>query len=131
MIGLDTNVLVRYLVQDDPTQSRHAARLIESMTVASPGFISQVVLVETVWVLESCYDADAGKIVEILETLLRIGSLVVERADVVWRALHQFRQDGGDFSDALIMATASDAGCTAVHTFDKIAVKRSGMTLLG
>lgn len=130
MTGLDTNVLVRYLTQDDPGQSARASRLIESFTPDRPGFVSLVVLVETVWVLESCYGADAAKIGEVVETLLRIAGLLVAHAKVVWQALHEFRQQAGDFSDTLITRIAKDAGCTSVQTFDKGAAKRSGMMLL-
>lgn len=125
MIGLDTNVLIRYIAQDDPKQSPLATRLIESLTGAHPGFISHVVLVEAVWVLEACYAADPAKIAEVIETLLRIGGLVVAQADVVWRALHLFKQERGDFEDALIAELARHAGCTSVQTFDKGAAKRA------
>lgn len=130
MTGLDTNVLVRYIVQDDPGQAALATKLIESLTPEAQGFVSQVVLVETVWVLESSYGADADKIAAVVETLLRIGSILVDRADLVWRTLRRFKQDGGDFSDALVSALAREAGCSMVYTFDQAAAKRSGMTLL-
>lgn len=121
---------MRYLTQDDPGQSARASRLIESFTPDRPGFVSLVVLVETVWVLESCYGADAAKIGEVVETLLRIAGLLVAHAKVVRQALHEFRQQAGDFSDTLITQIAKDAGCTSVQTFDKGAAKRSGMMLL-
>lgn len=130
MIGLDTNVLVRYLAQDDARQSPQATRLVESLTGADPGFVSHVVLAETVWVLESCYGADARKIVEVIETLLRIVGLRVDRADIVWQALREFKQRLGDFPDVLIAEIARSAGCTSVQTFDQGAAKRAGMTLL-
>lgn len=130
MIGLDTNVLVRDLAQDDPKQARLATDLIESLTADKPGFVSQVVLVETVWVLESCYAADAGRIAEVVETLAHVESLVVDEADVVWRALRQFKQAGGDLTDALVAALAGRAGCDTVYTFDRGAAKRFDMTLL-
>lgn len=130
MIGLDTNVLVRYLAQDDPKQARLAARLVESLSPADPGFVSQVVLAETVWVLESCYAVDAAKVEEILDALLRADSIRVERAEVVWRALRGYKASHGDFSDTLIAAVASAAGCRTTYSFDRTAVKRAGMTLL-
>ncbi|MES1950113.1 hypothetical protein S4A8_04608 [Salinisphaera sp. S4-8] len=130
MIGLDTNVLVRYLAQDDAKQTPLATDLIESLTADKPGFISHVVLVETVWVLESCYSARADRIVQVIETLLQVESLAVDEADVVWRALRQFKQAGGDLADALVTALARRAGCDAVYTFDRGAAKRFDMTLL-
>lgn len=130
MIGLDINVLVRYLAQDDPEQTPLATDLIESLTADRPGFVSQVVLVETVWVLESCYAADAGRIAQVVDTLLHVESLVVDEPDVVWRALRQFKRTGGDLADALVSALARRAGCDAVYTFDHGAAKRFDMTLL-
>ena len=130
MIGLDTNVLVRYLAQDDPKQTAAATRLLGSLSVASPGFVSQVVLAETVCVLQSRYAADASQIGQVVETLLRTEVIRVERADVAWRALRRFRQDQGDFPDALVAELARAAGCKQIYSFDRGAVKRSGMTLL-
>lgn len=130
MIGLDANVLVRYLAQDYPKQTAAATRLLGSLSAASPAFVSQVVLVETVWVLQSRYAADAPQIGEVIETLLRTEVIQVERADVVWRALRRFRQDQGDFPDALVAEIARAAGCKQIYSFDRAAVQRSGMTLL-
>lgn len=130
MIGLDTNVLVRYLVQDDPKQSAAATRLFTSLSAASPAFVSHVVLTETVWVLQSRYAADAAKIGQVLETLLRTEVIQVERADIVWRALRRFRQHKGGFPDAWVAELALAAGCKEIVSFDRGAVKRSGMTLL-
>lgn len=130
MIGLDTNVLVRYMAQDEPIQTALATQLLESLTADDPGFVLHVVLAETVWVLESCYAADPARIQQVVDTLLRSSGIVVERADTVWRALRQFKQSGGDFADTLIAASARDTGCRAIYTFDKGAAKRSGMTLL-
>lgn len=130
MIGLDTNVLVRYLAQDDPGQTPLATRLIESLTADSPGYISHVVLVETVWVLESCYDADATRVAQVVETLLHVEALIVDEADVVWRALREFKRSGGDLADALVATLARRAGCETVYSFDRGAAKRFDMTLL-
>lgn len=130
MIGLDTNVLVRYLAQDDPKQAAAATRLFASLSAASPGFVSQVVLVETVWVLQSRYAVGAADMGQVVETLLRTDAIRVERAEVAWRALRRFRQGKGDFPDALVTELAHAAGCEQVVSFDRGAVKRSGMTLL-
>lgn len=130
MIGLDTNVLVRYLAQDDPKQSAAATGLLGSLSAASPAFVSQVVLAETVWVLQSRYAADASQIGQVVETLLRTDVIQVERADVVWQALRRFRQGHGDFPDALVVELGRAAGCKQIYSFDRGAVKRCGMTLL-
>ncbi len=131
MIGLDTNVLVRYLTQDEPVQAKLATELVESLSRTRPGFVSLVVLVETVWVLESCYDADRKRVIEVLETLLQVESLVVASAEAAWQALRCYRQEGNDFADALIATLARRAGCEKTFSFDRGAADRFDMALLG
>lgn len=127
MIGLDTNVLVRYLSQDDPVQSQKATDLIESLTAGEPGFIAMVSVVELVWVLQSCYQATKSEIVDVLETLLRAKELVVERAEVVWQALRRFSDSKADFADCLIERCAHAAECKYTVTLDSKAAKTAGM----
>ncbi|MFZ4536752.1 PIN domain-containing protein [Propionivibrio sp.] len=131
MIGLDTNVLVRYVAQDDPEQSPQATQLIESLTANAPGFITVVSVVELVWVLSSCYRSTQREICEVLETLLRTKELVVAQADTVWKALRVFRDGKADFADCLIERSANDAGCNYTATFDVGAAKTCGMQLIG
>ena len=130
MIGLDTNVLVRYVAQDDPKQSPKATRLIESLTVDAPGFVSVVSVVELVWVLFGCYGSTKGEICEVLETLLRTKEIIVAQADTVWKALRLFRDGKADFADCLIERTANEAGCSHTATFDRNAAKTCGMRLI-
>ena len=127
MIGLDTNVLVRYVSQDDPVQSPKATALIESLTAEEPGFIAMVSVVELVWVLQSCYRATKSEIVAVLETLLRTRELVVERAEVMWQALRRFSGSNADFADCLIERCAHAAECEYTVTFDSKAAKTAGM----
>ena len=130
MIGIDTNVLVRYIVQDDPAQSKRASRFIEDECSASaPGFISLVVLVELVWVSESCYGASRDEVADIVRRMLGIRQLVVQDAEIVWKALRHFESGKADFSDCLAERIAAAAGCAKMVTFDKAAAK-AGMTLL-
>ena len=131
MIGLDTNVVVRYLAQDDPKQSAIATRLIESLSQEEPGFIGVVVLAETVWVMEDLYGANREKVAAIIETLLQTRALVVQDAEIVWRALSRFRAGGADFADYVIERTCGAQGCQATYTFDRHATKASdcGMSL--
>lgn len=130
MIGIDTNILVRYIAQDDPRQSKRASRLIEEECSASiPGFISLVVLVELVWVSESCYGAARAEVAEMVRRILGIRQLIVQDAEIAWKALRLFESGKADFSDCLVERMAAAAGCTAVMTFDKAAA-RAGMTLL-
>ena len=130
MIGLDTNVLVRYVTQDDPVQSAKASDLIESLTTASPGFISLVSIVELVWVLQSCYQSAKSDVVMVLETLLRTRELTVEHAEIIWQALRKFVANKADFADCLIERCAHAAGCEYTATFDLNAIKTTGMKRL-
>jgi len=131
MIGLDTNVLVRYVAQDDPKQSPKATRLIESLTVDAPGYVSVVSVVELVWVLTSCYASTKGEICEVLQTLLRTKEIVVANAGTVWKAVRLFKEEKADFADCLIERSANEAGCGYTITFDRDAAKHCGMRLIG
>jgi predicted nucleic-acid-binding protein len=129
MIGLDTNILVRYLTRDDPSQSAAASNLIRSLSSESKGFLSLVVLVETVWVLDSSYGFKKSQLEEVLETLLRSQELTIERADLAWQALRTFSASRADFSDCLIERCSHAAGCSYTATFDR-AASTAGMRLL-
>lgn len=130
MIGLDTNVLVRYIMQDDPRQSPKATRLIESLDAEHPGFVTVVSVVELYWVLTSCYGLAGHDVKQALESLLRAKQIVVDRADQVLRAVRVFDDGKADFADCLIERIASSAGCTETVTFDAGAAKYAGMSLL-
>lgn len=134
MIGLDTNVLVRYLAQDEPKQAARATRLIEEeLSVSEPGFISLVVLVELCWVLKRLYSASADELLETVEDLLNTPRFQLDRRDVV-AATVQFMKAGESaktgFADALIAQLAAAQGCSRIVSFDKAAVRYAGMALL-
>ncbi len=131
MTGLDTNVLVRYLAQDDVRQSGQASRLIESFTLDAPGHVSAVALIETVWVLESLYDTPRERIAEIIETLLETETIVVGPAAIVRQALAGFRNGRADLADHLIARLDAAAGCGRTMTFDHTAARDAGMTRIG
>jgi len=131
MIGLDTNVLVRYVAQDDPKQSPMATRLIESLTADARGYVSVVSVVELVWVLTDCYALTKGELCEVLGTLLRTKEIAVAHADTVWQALRMFKEGKADFADCLIERFANAAGCGYTSTFDRDAAKHCGMRLIG
>lgn len=130
MIGLDTNVLVRYIMQDDPQQSAQASHAMERLNADEPGFISIVATVELAWVLDSCYALSRNQISDALEALLRTKELVVDRAESVSRATRAFRATKADLADCLIAACAEAAGCTHTLTFDRGAARHAGMQLL-
>ena len=130
MPALDTNVLVRYLMQDDAAQAAKASRLIERCSAEEPGFIAMVVLVELVWVLESSYGIERARIAAALELLLRTRELRVEQAGTAWHAVRMYRDSRADFADTLIARCAAAAGCERTLTFDRDAARLSGMALL-
>ena len=130
MTGLDTNVLVRYVMQDDPRQSPRATRLIEALKPDEPGFVPVVALVELVWVLAGSYALERTQVATVLDTLLRSKELVIDRAELVTQALNRYNAAGADFADALIERIAAAAGCSATMTFDASAVKAAAMTLV-
>lgn len=126
MIGLDTNVLVRYLAQDDPRQAARATRLIENeLNERRPGFVGLIVLVEVCWVLKRLYGATQQELRDVVRILLEARQLVLEARAVVMRAL----AGQGDLADVLIVESARDAGCEGVVSFDRKAI-RAGMSLL-
>jgi predicted nucleic-acid-binding protein len=131
MIGLDTNVLVRYIMQDDPKNSPKATKLIESLDADHPGYITMVSVVELYWVLTTCYELTGQQAAQALETILRTKQFLVERADQVMRALRVFGKGTADFADCLIERSAAGAGCTQTMTFDVGASKHAGMSLIG
>ena len=130
MLALDTNVLVRYLAQDDAKQSAAATQFIEQrLGPTDRGFVSLVALLETVWVMESHYGADAVLVADILSDLLETASLEVEDAGAVRAALQLYRKGGADLHDCLIVSLAEQRKARVV-TFDAKAAKRRGMELL-
>ena len=130
MIGLDTNVLVRYVMQDDPEQSVRATALVESLSVEQPGFVALVAVAELVWVLTACFDLERAQVAAAIEGLVRSKEIRVEQSAVVWKALRSYRGSAGDFADCLIERSAAAAGCEKTVTFNRDAVKACGMTLI-
>ncbi|WP_153100292.1 PIN domain-containing protein [Paraburkholderia hayleyella] len=131
MIGLDTNVLVRYFAQDDIAQSKKATALMESLSAEQPGYVSQVALVEVVWVLKRCYGVDREQMKGIIDSMIATKELVVESADTVRKALRVFVTSAkSDFADCLIERSGHVAECEYTVTFDATASKVAGMRLL-
>jgi predicted nucleic-acid-binding protein len=131
MIGLDTNVLVRHLVQDDPTQSRKATQVItRQCTRDEPGFINRIVLCELVWVLESAYGYSKDTIVPVLEKLLRTSQLKIDDVQAAWTAFRMYQKGKADFADCLLGATNRIGGCEWTVTFDQPASRVEGFKLL-
>jgi predicted nucleic-acid-binding protein len=131
MIGLDTNILVRYLAQDDPEQSAKANRIVEhDLTEANPGFVSVVAMTETVWVLERAYGVSDLQIAAAVEEMLQADFLSVECEQEVFTAAAALKEGRGSFADALIAALGEKAGCSWTLTFDRKASRLAGFRLL-
>ncbi|MGA2217671.1 MAG: type II toxin-antitoxin system VapC family toxin [Terracidiphilus sp.] len=125
MIGLDTNVLLRYLTQDDPTQSQRATEIIERrLTEEEPGFVSIVVILEIVWVLKSLFKRSRQEIANDIEMLLAADTLEVQNEQEVYYAVVSLRNGTGTFEDALIGSLGAWRGCSATLTFDEDAAWR-------
>lgn len=124
MNGVDTNVLVRYLVQDDKSQAEKAIHFLEEVCdKKSPAFISGIVLCELVWVLESGYSYTRSQIANVLEHILKVRQFHLHEPDILWRALKGYRETQADFSDHYIIHLNREYGCTKTVTFDKKAAK--------
>ncbi len=131
MTGLDTNVLVRYIVRDDPAQTRLATALLEERCSAEdPGWINRVVLCELVWVLERGYGYERTRVASLIRQLLVIQELRVEQSDLAWSALGFYEAGPFDFADALIGLTNLHQGVKTTLTFDKQAGRLPDFTLL-
>ncbi len=130
MIGLDTNILVRYLAKDDPIQTPVAVRLVRSLSADEPGFLSLVVITELIWVLRISYRYRKDEIANVVETLLQSRELIVEQEELVADALRGFVTGSADFADHLIERAGHLAGCNHTVTFDKHAASFAGMRLL-
>jgi len=120
VIGLDTNVLVRYITQDEPEQSTRATRLIEThCTAEQPGHITLVVLCELVWVLCGAYRYDKGQVLPVLEAICHSAEFVIEREDVAHQALADWRGGSADFADYVIVSVNHADGCDRTFTLDR------------
>ena len=131
MIGLDTNVLVRYMAQDDPIQSKIATDFIERrLTDSDPGFMSIVAMAETAWVLQRAYGLSGSEVARAIERTLQTDVLVVENEQEIFTATVALREGRGSFADALIAALGARAGCSAMVTFDRRVLRLPSFELL-
>ena len=130
MIGIDTNVLARFLLRDDLAQFDLAHVLLtERCTADEPGFVSQVVLCELVWVLKGC-GVSKPQLLDVMNDLVAAPNLRFEAEERVYEALDLWRNAHADFADILLALTARDHGCATTYTFDRKAAQLEGMTLL-
>jgi predicted nucleic-acid-binding protein len=130
VIGLDTNVLLRYFLNDDPLQSPKARLAMAMLSPSNPGWVGVPTVLELVWVLKSKNRAPRNTIAAMIEQLLARDAVIVERDATVAQAVRRFRFSSADFADCLIAASARAAGCTKTITFDQIAARDAGMELI-
>ncbi len=124
MIGLDTNILVRYITLDDPVQAMRAAQIIERQcTPDEPGFVSLVTMVELTWVLETFYEFSNELIAGAIERTLGIATLSVQNEREVFTAMVALKTGSASFDDALIAALGAWAGCSSTLTCDRKAAR--------
>ena len=132
MIGLATNVLVRYVVQDDAEQALVATRLIEEgCTTEEPAYISAVVLAELAWVLRRPYGYQRAQVAAVLRQILRTVEFVVEEPTVAWTALAEFESGSADFADCWIGHGNRARGCEGTYTLDFKAARGAHFALAG
>lgn len=120
MIGLDTNILVRYFVTDDPAQFRTAEEFItQSNNRGVPLYVDDVVLCELVWVLRSAYKLNRERIALIIEDVLKRNRFVFDDDRILVSALDDYIAGSGDFADYVIGRRNKRAGCDITATFDR------------
>ena len=130
MIAPDTNVILRYLVRDEPEQAAMADSLMNSLTPEEPAFISREVVIEIAWVLRRSYRLSRDEVASVVEELASNESLVIETSDDVLEAASTYRQVAADFSDLMILAAARRVGALPVITFDRRFSRQRGVQLL-
>ena len=130
MTGLDTNILARYFAQDDPAQSLRATQILEKeLTPENPGYVSVVVMVELVWVLESSYGMPRHEVASVLERMLQADALHIQNEQEVFKAYLAQVSGTMSFADALLGELNMSAGCHITLTFDRKAARTAGFQL--
>jgi len=130
MIGVDTNIVVRYLMADDEVQSPRAKTIMDGFTEEDPGFISLVTLLETVWVLKRRYKVAQEDTLRTLTALMASPVLRIQEESAVDEALEISRRENCDFPDALVAVLGTRAGCSRTLTFDRKAATIPGMEVI-
>ena len=131
MVAVDANILLRYLLRDQPEQAQAAHALLDGLTADEPGFICREVVLETVWVMQRTYKLPRRSVAVALLELMARENLVFEAANDTARALLLYRRTNADFSDLLILAAARRAGANPLYTFDQRLARAEGAALAG
>lgn len=131
MLGLDTNVLVRFLLQDDPDQAEYAKRVVgEALASGEPVAVGLLVILETEWVLRSCARLDKKTVITTFRMLLEARDLFIEHEESLEHALYLYENSAADFADCLMATRYRRSGCSAMLTFDCKAATIPGVVLL-
>jgi predicted nucleic-acid-binding protein len=130
MTGLDTNVVVRFFIEDNKMQGAAVRSIVNSLSEQEPGWIGTAVLMEFVWVLTNSYGATRVELANALDNLLSRREILLEQQEAVRQALQVYERTNVGFADCLIATSAKAAGCSRIWTFDKDAAKSTGMTLV-
>lgn len=130
MIGLDTNVLLRFITQDDQQQSPLADATMASLTTIEPGWVAVATVLEFVWAMSKSMRLPKPMVCNALDRMLTLDTIVMEQQSIVSAAVQQYRSTRADFADCLIAASARAAGCSKTVTFDRIAARDTGMELI-
>lgn len=131
MIGIDTNVLVRYLTQDDARQARAVdVFLSDAVDKRERLRIDDIVLCELVWVLRGAYRFSKATIVSTLDKILSTGPISFDDRELLRKALHDYRDGDGDFADHVIGYRNIKAGCEQTVTFDRSLASSASFNLL-
>ena len=131
MIGIDINILVRYITQDDELQSGVATEFIENYcSNGNKIFVNHLVICELVWVLKKCYKLSKPKTINVIEHILQVSQFSIENAQVIWQALTDYKRGSADFADYVVGRTNIFNNCEETITFDKKTSKSKGFALL-
>ncbi len=131
MIGIDTNVLVRYITQDDELQSNIATEFIENYcSNGNKIFVNHLVICELVLVLKKCYKLSKPKTINIIQHILQVSQFSIENSQIIWQALTDYKKGSADFADYVVGRTNIFNNCDETITFDKKAGKSMGSSLL-
>ena len=131
MIGIDTNVLVRYITQDDEAQSAIATEFIENYCASGKKiFINHLVVCELVWVLKKCYKLSKPEIINVIKSIIQVSQFSIENVQIIWQALTDYQKGAADFADYVVGRTNIFNNCDKTITFDKKAGKSKGFALL-
>ena len=130
MIGVDTNILVRYFTQDNSEQAQIVEEIIERYATSPNSlFINNIVICELIWVLDKGYKYSKETIIAVIKQMLSTEELAFENQKSLWLALNQYSNNKLDFSDALIGELNKEFGCLETLTFDQTAIKNANFKL--